>query len=78
MTFGKWSDDSKIGEGEIEWEHGGLFALINDLAEKRTGAGKHSVAASIEALAGYVEVHFGHYARLLRHIGHPQKPSSRS
>ena len=33
---------------------------------------KHSVAATIEALAGYVEVHFGHDARLLRHVGYPK------
>ncbi len=35
----------------------GVFPLINDLTEKRAlGAGKHSVAATIEASAGYVEV----------------------
>ena len=51
----------------------GVFPLINALTEKRAlGASKHSVAATTEALAGYVEVSFGHDARLLRHIGGPQ------
>ncbi len=40
MTLGKWSDDSKIGEAEIEWEHWGLFSLINDPAEKRARGGQ--------------------------------------
>ena len=73
MAIGEWSDDFKIGEAEIDREHWGLFALINDLAEKRAqGAAEHSVAATIKALAGYVEVHFEHEERLMRDIGYPE------
>lgn len=72
MTIVEWSDDFKIGEAEIDREHWGLFALINDLSEKRAqGAAAHSIEATIDALAGYVDVHFEHEERLMRDIGYP-------
>ena len=31
MAIVEWSDDFKLGEAEIDREHWGLFALINDV-----------------------------------------------
>jgi len=72
MTVVEWSNDFKIGEDEIDKEHWGLFALIHDLGDKRAqGALETSVAATIDALVAYVDVHFEHEERLMRETGYP-------
>lgn len=72
MAMVKWSDDFKIGEREIDKEHWGLFALIHDLSDKREqGALETSVAATMEALVAYVDVHFEHEERLMQETGYP-------
>ncbi len=72
MEIVKWSDDFKTGEDEIDKEHWGLFALIHDLGDKRAaGAVETSIAATIEALATYVDVHFEHEERLMQATGFP-------
>lgn len=72
MTFVEWSDDFKIGEDEIDREHWGLFAIINDLSDKKIqGAGPESVSATIDALVAYVDVHFEHEERLMQRSRYP-------
>mgnify|MGYP005655946213 CR=1 FL=1 len=34
MAFVEWSDEYKTGNRDIDHEHWGLFALVNDLADK--------------------------------------------
>lgn len=72
MTIVQWSDEFKTGEKEIDKEHWGLFALINDLGDKvAQGAARDSIGVTIEALVAYVDVHFEHEERLMRETGFP-------
>lgn len=72
MVMVEWSDDFKIGEDEIDKEHWGLFALINDLGDKRAqGAVETSVASTVEALVAYVDAHFEHEENRMRETGYP-------
>ena len=72
MTIASWSDDLKIGEPEIDKEHWGLFALINDLHDKITdGVSEASVSSTLDALSAYVEVHFEHEERLMAESKYP-------
>jgi len=76
MTIVQWSDDFKTGEKEIDKEHWGLFALINDLADKRAhGADESSIASTLQALVAYVDVHFEHEERLMEETGYPELES---
>lgn len=76
MAIVEWSDDFKLGEAEIDREHWGLFALINDLSDKHAqGAGDASITSTIDALAAYVDVHFEHEERLMRSVGYPELDS---
>jgi hemerythrin len=76
MAIVEWSDDFKLGEAEIDREHWGLFALINDLSDKHAqGAGDASITSAIDALAAYVDVHFQHEERLMRAVGYPELDS---
>ncbi|MEL0105503.1 MAG: bacteriohemerythrin [Rhodospirillales bacterium] len=73
MAITEWSDDFKIGEKEVDKEHWGLFALINDLAEKHAiGADKASLDSTLKALIAYVDVHFEHEERLMEETGYPK------
>lgn len=72
MAIVEWSDKFKLGEGEIDREHWGLFALINDLSDKHAqGAADASIVSTIDALVAYVDVHFEHEERLMRSAGYP-------
>jgi len=72
MAIIQWSEDFKIGEKEIDKEHWGLFALINDLDDKRAqGAGESSIKSTLMALVAYVDVHFEHEERLMEETGYP-------
>jgi hemerythrin-like metal-binding protein len=76
MALVEWSDDFKLGEAEIDWEHWWLFALINDLSYKHAqGAGDASITSAIDALAAYVDVHLEHEERLMRAVGCPKLDS---
>ncbi len=72
MTLVEWSDEFKIGEREVDKEHWGLFALVNDLSDKRaSGVSPASVTATLDALIDYVKVHFDHEETLMADIGYP-------
>ena len=72
MAIIAWSEDFKIGETEIDKEHWGLFALIHDLGDKLArNAAESSIHATMEALVGYVAVHFEHEERLMQQTGYP-------
>jgi len=59
MPCVKWSDEYSTGIPDIDREHRGLFALINDLYDKvEAGSAETSVKATIEALVDYVNYHF--------------------
>ncbi|MBT7943870.1 MAG: hemerythrin family protein [Alphaproteobacteria bacterium] len=76
MTIAQWSDDFKTGEEEIDKEHWGLFAQINDLSDKLSqGAAESSVVSTLDALVVYVEVHFEHEERLMEETGYPDLES---
>ena len=76
MTIVQWSDDYKTGEKEIDQEHWGLFALVNDLSDKMSdGAPVKSIASTIDALVAYVDVHFEHEERLMAEKGYPKLES---
>ncbi|MBT5495525.1 MAG: hemerythrin family protein [Alphaproteobacteria bacterium] len=76
MAIVEWSDDFKLGEAEIDREHWGLFAHINDLSDQHAqGAGDASITSTIDALAAYVDVHFEHEERLMRSVGYPELDS---
>lgn len=73
MTIVQWSDAYKTGDREIDSEHWGLFALINDLSDKRAGgAAESSVQSTIDALVAYVAVHFEHEERLMTDTEYPE------
>jgi hemerythrin len=72
VTFVEWSDDFKVGNRDIDIEHWGLFALVNDLADKvHLGAGDSSIAVTIDALVGYVDAHFEREEELMKECGYP-------
>lgn len=74
MQIVKWSDDFKIGEAEIDKEHWGLFALINELGDRRAqGAIQASIESTIEALVDYIDVHFEHEERLLQEANYTSR-----
>ena len=76
MAIVEWLDDFKLGEAEIDREHWGLFALINDLSDQHAqGAGDASITSTIDALAAYVDVDFEHEERLMRTVGYPKLDS---
>ena len=76
MAIVKWSDDFKLGEAEIDREHWGLFAHINDLSDQHAqGAGGASITSTIDALAAYVDVDLEHEERLMRTVGYPKLDS---
>ena len=59
MACVEWSDDYNTGIPDIDKEHQGLFALINDLHGKvEDGSGEASLKSTIEALTDYVDYHF--------------------
>lgn len=72
MALVEWSEDFKIGEGQIDKEHWGLFALINDLHDKyEGGAALESIGATLDALEVYVETHFEHEELFMDEIEYP-------
>jgi len=78
MSIVQWSDSFKIGEGEIDKEHWGLFALIHDLEDKLLqGAAETSIHATIDALEAYVNVHFEHEERAMRECDYPELEAHR-
>lgn len=59
MTFIMWSADYETGNHDIDQDHRGLFALINDLHDKaKDGVPEESIGVTIEALVDYVNIHF--------------------
>lgn len=59
MACVEWSDNYNTGIPDIDREHRGLFALINDLHGKvKAGSGEASLKSTIEALTDYVNYHF--------------------
>ncbi len=73
MAIAQWNDDLKTGEEEVDKEHWGLFALINDLNGKwADGASVASMNSTFEALTSYVDVHFEHEERLMDSTGYPE------
>ncbi len=76
MAFVEWSDDFKTGNRDIDHEHWGLFALVNDLSDKiEMGAADSSIAVTMEALVGYVEAHFEREEGIMREAGYPDLPT---
>ena len=72
MPYIEWSDDYKTGHREIDAEHWGLFALVNDLHDKlQAGAADASIQATIEALVAYVDSHFEREEALMAAGGYP-------
>ncbi len=72
MSYIEWSDDLKTGNRQIDAEHWGLFALVNDLHDKlQAGSADASIQATIEALVGYVESHFEFEEALMATGGYP-------
>ena len=59
MVCVEWSDLYNTGIPDIDDEHRGLFALINDLYDKiEGGTAEASIVVTINALADYVNYHF--------------------
>ena len=74
MAFIEWSDDYNTGIPDIDKEHRGLFALINDLYDKvQTGSAETSIKATIEALDAYVNYHFDREEILMDACGYPDR-----
>ncbi len=72
MAYIEWSDDLKTGNRQIDAEHWGLFALVNDLYDKlQAGAADASIDATIEALVAYVDSHFEYEEALMAVGGYP-------
>jgi len=58
MLF-KWSTEYEIGLPEIDAQHRGLVAMINDLyVAKQAGEGAAAVKSTIERLLQYTQEHF--------------------
>ncbi len=71
MPIIEWSDDYKTGNRDIDKDHWGLFALINDLNDKvADGVAETSIAVTLEALAVYVDVHFEREEALMEACGY--------
>ncbi len=72
MAYFEWSDNLKTGNREIDAEHWGLFALVNDLHDKlQAGAADTSIEATFEALVAYVDSHFEREEALMAAGGYP-------
>lgn len=79
MPFIEWSDNYLTGIPDIDKEHRGLFALINDLYDKvKAGSAETSVKATIEALVVYVNFHFAREEGLMDACGYPDRESHKA
>jgi len=73
MAFVKWSPEYETGNRDIDQDHRGLFALINDLDDKVSeGVSEASIKATIEALINYVDYHFEREETLMAACGYAE------
>ncbi|MDA1089831.1 MAG: bacteriohemerythrin [Proteobacteria bacterium] len=73
MSFIKWSADYETGHPDIDRDHQGIFALINDLNDKvREGVSEGSITVTIEALIDYVNIHFEREETLMEACGYEE------
>jgi len=71
MPFIEWSKEYETGNRDVDVDHRGLFALINDLHDKmEDGAAEASVGVTIGALEDYVKIHFDREETLLTACGY--------
>ncbi len=67
MSFIDWSENYNTGIPDIDKDHLGLFALINDLHDKvELGSAEASIKVTIEALGDYVYYHFEREEALMK------------
>ncbi len=67
MSFIEWLEKYNTGIPDIDKDHQGLFALINDLHDKvELGSAEASIKVTIEALADYVDYHFEREEALMK------------
>jgi hemerythrin-like metal-binding protein len=72
MAFIEWTGALSVGIDEIDGQHKGLVAMINDLATAvEEGKGKVAEAAILERLAAYTVEHFSLEERLFAERGYP-------
>ena len=73
MAFVKWSPEYETGNHDIDEDHRGIFALINDLNDKViVGVPESSIKTTLEALINYVNAHFEREETLMAACGYAE------
>ncbi|MBN2312271.1 MAG: hemerythrin family protein [Candidatus Hydrogenedentes bacterium] len=68
-----WSSRFRLGIGEIDEQHHGLFSLANRLdAAVGLGAGQQAVSETLPELIEYVKTHFAAEEALLAETAYPE------
>jgi hemerythrin len=73
MDLFPWSDEYSVGVPEVDAQHKGMFALVNELHETMAaGKGKDALDRVIASLANYARIHFAAEERLMESCGYPR------
>ncbi len=72
MSRFEWSDEYSVGIRMIDYDHRGLFEVLNDLQDAvEHRHGEAEIGHTITYLVHYVQAHFEREERLMREYGRP-------
>ena len=66
-----WDPSLAVGLKEIDTQHQGIIALINELAARRDSGDPDIAARTLRFLRDYLNSHFALEAELMRDVGYP-------
>jgi len=68
----QWTEAMSVGVAELDQQHQGLVALLNQFHEQMmAGRGRAALAPVLDELLRYTEVHFAAEERLFLELGYP-------
>ena len=78
MAFLSWRKEYEVGVAQIDAEHRGLFALVNEYHDTcRHGSSAREAARVLNSLIVYAEAHFQHEELLMSDCGYPRLEAQR-
>lgn len=79
MSYLEWSDELRVGVGDVDDQHKRLVAMVNDLHEAmQRGRGKDVLASTIAGLLDYTVVHFTTEERYFDVFGYSDAPAHKA
>ncbi|MDP1633309.1 MAG: hemerythrin family protein [Gallionellaceae bacterium] len=70
-----WRDQLSVGNNVIDGDHKYLVEIINEVEQSLKAKNKSALAATLEKLAKYSQVHFDREERIAQAAGYTQVPT---